>query len=278
MIRRLLLPIDTHPSSEIAIRYAMELYRRQRCAISAISVVDIPGIESRTFGIGIGVSSYVKEGREELIHQEEAKAQAALVRFERACAAEKIPVSDTEVFSSPIQAILQAGHFFDLIAMGIGSCPSQKVEDDTDTLRKLIRKSSTPVLAIPETYRPVKRALICFNHTGPSARALHLFALLQPFLLDEVLITTVTTPSERSTDQHLLDQAVHFLHAYGLPARAVLLEGKPRKAIPDFVDHEGLDLVVLGAHSGGSSLREFFIGSLADELIRRRTVPLFVNE
>ena len=58
-----------------------------------------------------------------------------------------------------------------------------------------------------------------------------------------------------------------------VPFETYVVEGTPAAAILDFADQSESDLVVLSTH-GLSSLRRFFLGSVAEKVVRRSRVPV----
>ena len=55
----------------------------------------------------------------------------------------------------------------------------------------------------------------------------------------------------------------------------VCLEGEPRDAIPGFAAEHEFDLIVVGSH-GRRGFRRFFLGSVAEQVVRAATVPVLV--
>lgn len=53
--------------------------------------------------------------------------------------------------------------------------------------------------------------------------------------------------------------------------------GVPSRMLVDVINAEGIDLVIMGSH-GASGLREYFIGSNAEKMIRRASVPVLVTK
>jgi len=56
-----------------------------------------------------------------------------------------------------------------------------------------------------------------------------------------------------------------------------VLFGAPSKILLDVINAENFDLVVMGSH-GASGLREYFIGSNAEKMIRRSLIPVLITK
>lgn len=279
MLKRVLIPIDDTPYSEAAIQYGFDLYHRHKCFLSAIAIVDVPGIVSATIPMGIGTSWFAHEGRSELLKEEDERARDVLSRFAHLCATEKIPNVDVEMFSAPVESILRMGCYFDLVLMGMGAYPISTEEDVTHTFRKVIHHTSAPVLGAPSSYHPIRRGMICFDGGATAAKALHLFALLRPYDLEDLTLLSVIEKKkdgEHERFEQLQAMASEFLHGYGFDMRQVILEGKPQQVIPDFAEQYKQDLIILGPHT--KRVKEWFFGSVTNQLLQTRTKTLFVYD
>jgi len=78
---------------------------------------------------------------------------------------------------------------------------------------------------------------------------------------------------EQSKD--VLGKAAARASAAGVPASTVELAGPAAGAIADAVDTQRADAIVMGTH-GLSGVSRFFLGSVADGVLRRVDVPVFV--
>ena len=58
-----------------------------------------------------------------------------------------------------------------------------------------------------------------------------------------------------------------------VPVETEVVEGVPKTAILDYVDDEGMDMVVMGTH-GRTGLDHYLIGSVAEKVVRRSPVPV----
>jgi nucleotide-binding universal stress UspA family protein len=58
-----------------------------------------------------------------------------------------------------------------------------------------------------------------------------------------------------------------------LSVETAVVEGVPKTAILDYVEDEGIDMVVMGTH-GRTGLDHYLIGSVAEKVVRRSPVPV----
>lgn len=80
---------------------------------------------------------------------------------------------------------------------------------------------------------------------------------------------------ERKRNEEYLQARVAEVKLKGFNARSVLAQGDPVRQILAVAKGEAADQIVLSTH-GRSGLSRFFIGSVAEGVIRRATVPVLV--
>lgn len=74
---------------------------------------------------------------------------------------------------------------------------------------------------------------------------------------------------------HLADAAATLASRHGTEVRPVLLQGLLHRALPRFVEDEGIDLVVVGAR-GERHLLDHLLGSTAQRVVQTTTRPVLV--
>lgn len=75
--------------------------------------------------------------------------------------------------------------------------------------------------------------------------------------------------------EHLADAAAALASRHGIEVRPVLLHGLLHRALPRFVEDEGIDLVVVGAR-GERHLLDHLLGSTAQRVVQTATRPTLV--
>lgn len=276
MLKRILFPLDSSPDSEAAGHHVIDIARRHRAFVTAMAVIDRPGIDRALKPMGIGVSHLARDAREWLLKENEREAEAALGSFAKRLTAAGVANSDIEEFAGPVDAIVAESRFFDLVVMGERAIESMEKESASATLQDVVKRSIAPVLAIAAPARDVRHVLVCFDGSPQSAHALQLYARLAPY--GTALATTVLSVAEDGSGdaaQLLVDRAANFLQAHGHSPFVKHVAGKPRDEIVRFAKENGVDLIVLGAY-GHRGLRDIFFGGATEHLIRETDVPLFL--
>jgi nucleotide-binding universal stress UspA family protein len=85
-------------------------------------------------------------------------------------------------------------------------------------------------------------------------------------------------PAEMSDEQNaqaLLDGFAAFAADRGAEVDTKLLRGRPDRAIVNYAEEAGLDLIVLGSH-GRDGVARILLGSVAEKVVRRSPIPVLV--
>ncbi|HEY0656492.1 MAG TPA: universal stress protein [Chryseosolibacter sp.] len=106
---------------------------------------------------------------------------------------------------------------------------------------------------------------------------LHVIEL--PVINDPVIMPVMTF--EQDFLKTLRDKAVAQFdkviakYATGVKVSKNVEFGSPARTINDFANKQGVDLIVMGSH-GASGLREIFIGSNAEKVVRNSSIPVLI--
>ena len=103
-----------------------------------------------------------------------------------------------------------------------------------------------------------------------------------PALHDPIIMPVMTF--ERSFFKELsakataeFDKIIARYKPDGVTVKTDVLFGHPGNMITDFARKKGMDIIVMGSH-GASGVREFFIGSNAEKVVRNATIPVLVTK
>lgn len=140
-------------------------------------------------------------------------------------------------------------------------------------LERVIRASHRPVLVTSRAFTPIKRCLIAFDGS-PSAEKAVAYACEQPLLkgLDCCLLTVGRTNAATEND---LETARGKLATAGYTVTAQIHEGEPEKVIPEILEKEKIQLLIMGAY-GHSRIRQLIVGSTTTTMVRTCRVPVLM--
>ena len=140
-------------------------------------------------------------------------------------------------------------------------------------LERVVRASHKPILVAARAFRPITKALIAFDGGTSALKAVD--QLSRSPLLSGVALCLVTVGADQSEARRKLEDAAAQLMASGHQVEIRFVPGQPDRAIATLVEHEGFDLLVMGAY-GHSRIHSLVIGSTTTELIRTCKVPVLL--
>jgi len=91
---------------------------------------------------------------------------------------------------------------------------------------------------------------------------------------DELLIDPMSE-EHRSHASNVLSEAEEIAEEHGVRVETVWRVGKPSHEIPQQVEEEGFDHVVVGSR-GKTGVKRVLLGSVAEAVVRRSPVPVTV--
>lgn len=120
-------------------------------------------------------------------------------------------------------------------------------------------------------------ALSIARRAHASLQVVHVHVPPAPMYVEGMAVLEDTSDGEaRERERAYLDEVIKRLAAVSTaPASAALLEGPIADALHEHAVATGVDLVVLTTHGRGP-LARFWLGSVADELVRRLPMPLLL--
>jgi nucleotide-binding universal stress UspA family protein len=95
----------------------------------------------------------------------------------------------------------------------------------------------------------------------------------------EALVGSAAYEAVEDVDSHAgkeLDQLVSGLKDLGVACERVSARGSPEKVILEVAESKRADLIVMGTH-GRTGLGHFFLGSVAERVVRNATCPVLTT-
>lgn len=112
-----------------------------------------------------------------------------------------------------------------------------------------------------------------------NVRLFHVIEL--PAIHDPIIMPVVTLEQEflKELKDKALARLSGMINEYAVPASvnatAAVDFGSPSRMVAEFAQEESIDLIAMGSH-GASGVKEFFIGSNAEKVVRRSSIPVLV--
>jgi nucleotide-binding universal stress UspA family protein len=141
----------------------------------------------------------------------------------------------------------------------------------------MYRSILVPLDGSPFGEQALPMALGIAKRAGATLQVAHVYVPL-------ALLYAEARPNvENTQDPRVLEQARNYLDGVvqrlkpvsKIPVTSVFLQGPIAQTLQEHAQAAGVDLIVMSTHGRGA-LRRFWLGSVADELLRRSTVPLLL--
>lgn len=279
MLKRILVPLDPSPFSASAVQYACELASAHGGQVTGLAIIDAPEIQESVLPVSPGWAHLAEKAKARMKADAHQKLAELMEAFERVCEQMGVEYRAIETIGDPRTIIVATAAYYDLLVAGLRTFYHFQTSDEPgDTLNELMGELSTPILAVPETYRPFGHTLesvIAFDASPAAVRSMRQFA--QGFAGKQLDIVIVTSSADLEGGQQVSAPAREYLHAYGFDA--VKEEWTPDEII-DVIDREYInqaEVIVAGMHSR-RGLFEFHVGSLTDHLVAQATVPVYIGQ
>ncbi|PKO30542.1 MAG: universal stress protein [Betaproteobacteria bacterium HGW-Betaproteobacteria-9] len=133
-----------------------------------------------------------------------------------------------------------------------------------------VRSLQRPILTVTDRFKAPERVLIAFDGTAITRQGVEMVAASPLFQGLPVHVLMSGKPSGDGPKQ--IEWARQTLAQAGFEVTAEIQPGDPQTAVAQAIEHQGIDLLIMGAYTH-SPLRQLFRGSKTTELLRAARVP-----
>lgn len=274
MIRRILVPLDPSSYTTAALEYAFFFAKQHKSEVCGLAVLDVPEIVNSVSSIA-SESIYNAEKLKQFRKNEAYdRIQLLLKQFHLKCEREGVAHCEEETQGTPSKMIIQKSIFYDLIIIGLCTYYHFETNEPCKFIDKFLDHSVTPILAVPDYFKPIKNVLIAFDGSLPAADALHRFTDLANKSNFEITLLMANRNKKKVNQQ--LGNAEIYLRKHGLNNIKKVQKNNHiiRTMKEEFLNQA--DMVVAGVHSKKGIL-DFLVGSLTKFLIKEGGKPLFLG-
>jgi len=162
----------------------------------------------------------------------------------------------------------------DLVVIGKRGTRADLAKDHLGAnLERVVRTAVRPVLVTPASFQPIEKFLIAYDG-GPSVTKAIEFALSSP-LLKGLGCHLLRAGHIDDQARWYLEEAAAKLRSGGYEVTTHAIDGAPEKVIPEVIQRERIQLLVMGAY-GHSPIRAFILGSTTTNMVRTSHVPVLM--
>ena len=274
MIRSILLAADTSEGAKVATTYATHLCHKLDAILNAVYVLDSRLINMHYWrdygGISLPTATFSKQTEEAL----NKVGQAVLEQVEEKAAEANVTYHSEVLKGIPAVEILNAFQNSDLLVMGRQG-ESSNLETGKrlgSVAERILRNAKQPVLIAPDEYQPIERVLLGFDGSGHARAAMQTAANFSQSLGLPLLAISVQEELDRA--ELLLKTVQRYAKTYEVEIATLPLEGNPTDILPK--QAKVGDLLVIGAFGEGR-VREWFLGSTTEAILRTAEVPIILQ-
>jgi nucleotide-binding universal stress UspA family protein len=199
-----------------------------------------------------------------------------LERFARRSGEAGLTHAEVKATGSPHEMIEQEAQTCDVIVLARGSRFRYMSQDSVadETLKKVLKNAPRPVVVTSELTNPPGPVVIAYDGSLQASCALAAFQSTGLAESGQVHVLSMDSNTLEAT-RHA-DRALKYLHYHKIDAVPHVLASSadPAQVILEQVRRLGAGLLVMGAY-GQPVLREFFVGSVTRNMLKKCPVPVF---
>ncbi len=279
MIKRILVGLGGTPFTAVSTHCATELANLHQAQTTGVTVVDISklGKMGKVGPVPAGAGIYAKRMRERQAAITREGVEDAIAAFKTHCSTQQVVCRRIEYeHKDPFTALISEARYNDLTIFGLRSIFDYGFTSDPNkAIIKLLTQGVRPILAVAETYRPVKKALIAYSGSMESAKAIRHFLHLKPW--PDVKLHIVHFKEVSDVEPFLLESAADFCQAHGFEVQTDTVVGQARAGLLPFAHEVDADLIVMGNSVQKTLLRQL-LGDTVLETIKSADLPLFLSQ
>jgi nucleotide-binding universal stress UspA family protein len=269
VLKSLLVGLNGGPATPAVIDFALQTALVAGAIVAAAPVVDVDAI---THGepVPLGGAAFKYHRDRERVATATAAAAASVSQLSIAAQTRGASYALLEKIED-VPDFLVAAQRFDAIVVSQWA-GNDRHEQPDPMLQHLVQQSPRPVIAVPAEFAPGEAIVVAYDGSLQSARALQLFACLQPIVLP---VLVVCVDRDAATAQRHVETAREFLRLHQIDCGTHALTGDPGRVLREFVAAQRAALLVMGAY-GKPTWREFFLGTVTRKILSESHVPLWL--
>ena len=276
MIKRILVGLGGTPFTTVATKIATELGDLHQAQLTGVTVVDTRKLNN-VGPVPVGGAAYAQRMRERKAQITKEGTEQAIAAFKAHCSQQQVVCRRIEYEQKdPFAAMISEARYNDLTIFGLRSMFDYGFTSDPDkAIIKLLTQGVRPILAVAETYRPIKKALIAYSGSMESAKALRHFLHLNPW--PGVALHIVHFKEGPEKEPFLLKDAAEFCDAHGFEVKTDAVDGRARSDLLPFARENNADLIVMGNSVNKALLKRLLADSVLNT-IKSADRPLFLSQ
>ncbi|WP_020612512.1 universal stress protein [Sediminispirochaeta bajacaliforniensis] len=284
MIKHILVAVDGSPHSMSALRYGLDIARKNNASIEALFVIDRRKTQMPYMYTGgaydisyeriyIPPDPQMREFYEKIHADIRSFGEKVISQCEKEAEDAGLECNGMIEEGFPAELIAERGRCADLIAIGQRGENAQYKRDMVgSTTEDLVRRSVRPVLVCPAEHWAIERILFPYDRSRSAENALRYYINNFHETTDQLVMMTA---SEGNSENDSHEQERRFLEEHGVTPKMLFTEGSPVHEVLAAAKREKSDMIMIGSH-GRNKIVAYILGSTTTIVLRKSEVPVLI--
>lgn len=274
MIKRILVGLAGTTCTPTAIQHAIELAQTHDAEVTGVTMLHFGRVRGGV--AGLAKAPNLETELAERMAVARLRNQQAIRDFEAACQAANIKNRVVEELGDPFTRLAELARYHDLMLFGLrGVLYDDSFASDPESLMvRLVGAGVRPLVAVPEAGRGVQRAVVAYNGSMESAKAMKRFVQMRLWPHAELKIMTFQPTDAQASE--LLQPAEEYCRKHGYTVSCQSIPGNPTFLLQAARMWDA-DIIVMG-NSCRSVLLRKILGDTLLATLRDTPIPLFLAQ
>ena len=274
MIKRILVALSGTPYTKVAIQHALELATHHGADVTGVTDIDLAKV-AHVGPVPMGGGAAAHDLMEHRLKLTEEQVERAIENFHEACEVAGLKGNVVRERGNPYDTLISVWRYHDLVVAGLrGLFEYGVLREPDDVLLRLISKGVRPILAVARHFRPVRRALVAYNGSMESAKALKRF--VQMSLWPDMALKIVCFGKPHGEPEELLADSAEYCLVHGHEVETEHVKGMPNDELLELAQQWKADLIVMGS-SSRARLIQHLLGDTTLYALGAAEIPLFMS-
>ena len=276
MLKRIVLVLDASTAGKIARTYTFDLAKQYKAEVLGVAVLDTPWLTAPQ-PEPLGGSAFKVQADEAIVRSTQSHIDELLAEFKTVCKQEAVSFQALEIEGFPANEIEMASYQGDLIVLGKTTDFHFELDGHSDsTVKHIAHDNPRPLIVVPAIPEKTNTIVVDYDGEIQSARALHMFLLLN--LGKEKHLHIVNVNDDPQEGKGLISLALKLCESHGVKAEGKILKKNHSigESLLEFSDKSKAEMIVLGSF-GHTLIRDVFFGSCSKIMLKKSRVPLFIH-
>jgi nucleotide-binding universal stress UspA family protein len=274
MIKRILVALSGTPYTKAAIQHALELADHHNASVTGVTDVDLAKV-ANVGPVPMGGGAAAHDLMEHRLKLTEEQVERAIEQFHEACEVAGLAGDVVREHGDPYDTLISVCRYHDLVVAGLrGLFEYGVLHEPDDVLLRLISKGVRPIVAVARQFRPVRRALVAYNGSMQSAKALKRF--VQTSLWPNLTLKVVCFAKPHGEPEQLLADSAEYCLAHGHEVETEHVMGSPNDLLLDHATKWKADVIVMGS-SSRARIIQHLLGDTTLYALGAAEIPLYIS-